>query len=423
MRKKAVSLLMIFSMIITGTLSAYADEVPVLDLEEQIAIEEVADEMAEDGAETKDAENEVNPDLVELEDAEAELELLEVDDEILDYDLEVNMALGYDERYENFPIESVEIMPNGGGEQLLGENEAIKYSYYNPVDNISIPAGAPMIELQAVRNQNPYGTCWSHAAIFLSELAMRKAGLADKSVDLSELQLAYFLRFLPEDPLGNSTDTSNHSFAEDVKRYKNNTLTYDQNNGLSFLNRGGNTAYGGRVLANWIGAASESTGGLEYSNAEYRRLNGYTAEEVEKFARNADVGHLSAIYDLNAEDDPQYIKQMIYEYGGVSCSYFDGKGETKAEPYNSTNNCYMSEVKDKTNHAIAIVGWDDTFSREKFGNFRPQNDGAWLVRNSWGASASNHNEGYVWMSYDDKSIETTMVSVDAIKSDTYMVKV
>ena len=55
-----------------------------------------------------------------------------------------------------------------------------------------------------------------------------------------------------------------------------------------------------------------------------------------------------------------------------------------------------------TGHAIAIVGWDDNYSKENFkaiNGVLPENDGAWLVKNSWGDY--NTLNGYFWLSYED----------------------
>lgn len=43
-----------------------------------------------------------------------------------------------------------------------------------------------------------------------------------------------------------------------------------------------------------------------------------------------------------------------------------------------------------TNHAVSIVGWDDTYSKSNFGGTasgQPAADGAWLCKNNWGSDA------------------------------------
>lgn len=49
----------------------------------------------------------------------------------------------------------------------------------------------------STRNQNPYGTCWAFSSIGLAEFdlindSIKGNGTVDSSIDLSELQLAYF---------------------------------------------------------------------------------------------------------------------------------------------------------------------------------------------------------------------------------------
>lgn len=41
------------------------------------------------------------------------------------------------------------------------------------------------------------------------------------------------------------------------------------------------------------------------------------------------------------------------------------------------------------NHAVTIVGWDDSYSKENFNaEHQPPADGAWIVKNSWGAESN-----------------------------------
>lgn len=101
--------------------------------------------------------------------------------------------------------------------------------------------------------------------------------------------------------------------------------------------------------------------------------------------------------------DSNEIKQAIIDNGSVTASY-----ATSNKCFNNAGTTYFmpqSYDGDYVGHTISIVGWNDNLSRYRFSNgtgVLPQNNGAWLVRNSWGDN--NTMGGYFWLSYEDKYI-------------------
>jgi len=237
-----------------------------------------------------------------------------------------------------------------------------------------------------IRDQNPYGTCWAFTSIALGELDLMQSGFA--APDLSELHLAYFTYNSVTDPLGGTEGDSN-----------------SVGGGYPVLDRGGNLSLSVNVLAGWTGMADESK--VPYDTAP-------TVEEegLSPSLAYDDVVHLKNAYFLNIKENPEIVKAMIKEYGGVGTSYY---ADAYNDGYNSTNNCYYYGQYDTTNHAVTIVGWNDNFSKENFNEaYRPESDGAWLIRNSWGGSYTGDYSlyGYFWMSYEETSIADAAYAFD-----------
>ena len=87
---------------------------------------------------------------------------------------------------------------------------------------------------------------------------------------------------------------------------------------------------------------------------------------------------------LNHLDNIQ-IKYAILEYGALYTSIYSSI---------LSGNVGYSTLSNINNHAVAIVGWDDNYSRTNFGN-APPGDGAWIIKNSWGNYSGEGGYYYV----------------------------
>lgn len=99
------------------------------------------------------------------------------------------------------------------------------------------------------------------------------------------------------------------------------------------------------------------------------------------------------------------MKSYIKTYGSVIVAYHAPTETWEDEAYYSSNrqayNC--NHYNQDANHIVTIVGWDDNYSRYNFNSAsRPKNNGAWILKNSWGTN--DGKAGYFYISYEDKSL-------------------
>ena len=105
--------------------------------------------------------------------------------------------------------------------------------------------------------------------------------------------------------------------------------------------------------------------------------------------------------------DNDQIKSAILEYGALYTSIFSSILKSNGTGYSNFSNINQ--------HAVAIVGWDDNYSRFNFAD-TPPGDGAWIIKNSWGKYSGQG--GYYYVSYYDATFPgvTDQFSAIAISS-------
>ena len=248
------------------------------------------------------------------------------------------------------------------------------------------------------RNQGRYGDCWAFAAMAALESAILKQGV-DSSVTADTLDLS-------EDHMDR-----HHGFD-----YGPRLVGGRYELALSYLLRGdGPYLESDYPYVLPEEATSPTPTGSALSVPEeatptdpvipYQVLGVQFLENVNALELTADT--------VQAAITP--TKEAIMQYGAVSTNLYqahDGSGTfpyTNAAYYNPDTAAYYCDgnapgYEHVANHAVAIVGWDDSFPKENFAT-QPTIDGAWLCKDAQGATFGQ--DGFYWVSYQSACVTTT----------------
>ena len=334
----------------------------------------------------------------------------------------------------------------------------------------------------SVKDQGATESCWAFAATASLESAYLKlCGLSDAfsdAIDLSEAQVVY-------GTFNAQTTDGTVDGPQIESSSKDHLVTHDALYGFDTT---GGWAYVASTLAARRGASYESdipfvqgVSPWDLSAAAYQMAqSGAASYALSRFeldcavsldtpASGGSVGAngrtLSRSWDASAVDS---IKQALYTTGAVTASLYmdtstlsdyyhlhpDASGASAdGAPYAYYPNYWTFDADDvgglgedslSINHDVAIVGWDDSYSRWNFatpatdveGNPRaydadvatveehngisyivPQEDGAWVIKNSWGAQNSGGEkigeDGLFYVSYCEKTLANAASFVPA----------
>lgn len=231
----------------------------------------------------------------------------------------------------------------------------------------------------SVKSQGSTGLCWAYAALGSCESNIAYQGLdipeewygEEDELDLSEGALGWYIY---------------------TEAFRSGNFTSGD-----YIYLDGKGVGGGNV---YIAAAA-----LAANGAQLERIDSFDDWELgySEYQRYASYYRLRSadILESLPRGGEEIIKSWLRDTGAVAVSYY---ADDRYYDNGTTTSYYQTGANEAT-HAVLVVGWDDDYSKDNFFSYdgsRPQHDGAWLCRNSWGSGVTD--AGYFWMSYEEPSL-------------------
>ena len=223
-----------------------------------------------------------------------------------------------------------------------------------------------------VKDQGSNGACWAFGATGALESAfLKSAGIL---LDLSENNIQ-----------GVATRYSEY--------------------GTDLIKEGGFATSGMGLFLSWLGVIS-----AEYDN--YDELGKISIAAYAPMA-SYHIQDTVIIPKRSSSTDNDKLKDALVKYGGLTVHIYGASANN--EYYNPDTYAQYYNGQDAGNHFVTLVGWDDNFSRDNF-KIKPEGDGAWICKNSWGTDWGEN--GYFYVSYYDTTFARYTDSVGYIINNT-----
>ncbi len=219
-----------------------------------------------------------------------------------------------------------------------------------------------------------WGTCWAQAGISTAESYLITKGIEDKDYQLSVEDVLWWAR--------NEDNGGWMMFDREASGFPASICGFLTTAGLR--------------LESDIPYLGEPSDGDKEGSSRYGTGENQLPEKYYTAPVQYEITGMIYKQKLTIEEAKEWIRQ----YGAIGASYlameenFNPEKSASYEPY--------SEL-DGPNHAISIIGWDDSFPKENFWErkgMKPEHDGAWIIKNSFGKDYGSDG-GFIYISYED----------------------
>lgn len=293
------------------------------------------------------------------------------------------------------------IMPQMCKSNLYGTSS---YQLKNPLGDANASSFdlRKLNKITSVKDQRVTGFCWAFAATADIESNLLVKGFGKYDLSESHIELS-----------------------------SQNTFKLNYNTFNRAFNSGGTAYMSSAYVMNHKGPVLESE--VPFSIGEDLVKNNSTSFDTSNITNKKakiDVNDVEFIYGTkgSCSKDTSFttqVKKYLVTNGAITGTMFFDGNFTNYETINNKNILYSNSMAGPyyyysgdsiPNHAITIVGWDDTISKDNFreGN-RPSENGAWIVKNSYGTSnvmntpagdleMAMGDDGYYYVSYEDNNI-------------------
>ena len=263
-------------------------------------------------------------------------------------------------------------------------------------DNEPLPASFNLFDegrMTPAKRQGATGLCWAFGTLSTIESAILTAGLAEPDeLDLSEGAVAYYMY-----PLAEEFENSGTGDGLCIKQGKPRTNFYMS---CSF---GGDPRLAFSMFANGEALVNESVSPIFTDPVHLRSsldkfLEAVSAGEIDRRSDDWLLTGWNSFDEAGADE----MKRAIRKYGGLNAGIFIAPDGIRKHRDTGVPTSYFSAADPdsvETNHCVVLIGWDDDYSRDSFGKYKPEHDGAWIALDS--TDMLSDESGLMFISYDD----------------------